>query len=137
MQGSGSAVHGFRIRRAAPGCSVPVVLPVRARTSAVGPPSAALLWAPGLLLATRWQAPPASRLPGSSRLHTNTRCCHAMWWLVVVQAAGQIAGETDSDISFLRGWDSMDAELSAANRQREYGFLDLYAPLETMNERED
>ncbi|PSC68866.1 adenylate kinase [Micractinium conductrix] len=44
---------------------------------------------------------------------------------------------TDADAHFLRGWCSADPELAAANRQREYGFLDMYRALEELNDRED
>jgi len=49
----------------------------------------------------------------------------------------QDPGHKEEEARFLRGWDSLDPELSAANRQREYGFLDMYAALETLNDRED
>lgn len=37
---------------------------------------------------------------------------------------------SSEEVSFLRGWDSMDAELNAAVRERQYGY-------ELMNDRED
>ncbi|KAL4430829.1 hypothetical protein ABPG75_006085 [Micractinium tetrahymenae] len=51
-------------------------------------------------------------------------------------AAEQAASAADEAV-FLRGWDSADPELAAANRQREYGLLDVYSALEALNERED
>ncbi|KAL4420036.1 hypothetical protein ABPG77_001286 [Micractinium sp. CCAP 211/92] len=51
-------------------------------------------------------------------------------------AAQQLAGPADEAV-FLRGWDSADPELAAANRQREYGLLDVFSALEALNERED
>lgn len=51
-------------------------------------------------------------------------------------AADRAAEDSNTDI-FLRGWDSADPELAAANRQREYGLLEVYAALEQLNDRED
>lgn len=54
---------------------------------------------------------------------------HPVRWSTYALSPGSLGVQdpegTDADAHFLRGWCSADPELAAANRQREYGFLDM------------
>jgi hypothetical protein len=52
--------------------------------------------------------------------------------VVSMPGAAAAAARAVDEVQFLNGWASMDAELTTASRERQYGL-----PLEVMNERED